>query len=61
MPFMATHCLGELLMPIVRDLSGKRQDGLFEVALPVFMDHKQFCCLSPLLPLLYRQQQHSPT
>ena len=37
MQWMSTYRLGELLMPIVQSLGGKRQDGLFEGALPVFM------------------------
>ena len=43
--WMANHCLGELLMPILRSLGGKRQDGSFEGALPVFMAHHYFVAI----------------
>ena len=42
MQWVATHCSGELLMPIVQALGGKRQDGLFQGALPVFMARHYF-------------------
>ena len=52
MQCMATHRLGEPLMPIVQVLGGKRQYGSFAGALPVFMArdyfvaflHHYLCC-----------------
>ena len=52
MQWVANHRSGEMLMPIMRALGGKRQDGSFEGALSVFMDrhyfvafiHHYLCC-----------------
>ena len=42
MQWMETHRGGELLIPIVRALGGKRMDGSFEGSFPVYMGRHHF-------------------